>query len=93
MFFDHSLDGRLYLRRAIRGAFYSLHKALFPHSTNPPVLTLRATTLEDVTWIIPKKATSTLWRLFVGQRSKITFLLVQEAPRLGDFASNAVLVM
>ena len=40
-----------------------------------------------------KKATNTLLRLFVGQRSKITFLLVQQAQRLGDFASNAVLVI
>ena len=89
----HSLDGFFHWTRTIRGACYSLHKALFPHSSTPPVLPWTATTLEGVSLLVPKKATNTVLRLFVGQTSKTTFLLVQEAQRLGDFASNVVLVM
>ncbi len=89
----HSLDGLLQWTRAIRGDYYSLHKSLVPHSSTFSVLPWRATTLEGVSNLVPKKATNTLLRLFIGQRSKITFLLVLEAQRLGDFASNAVLVM
>ena len=34
----HFLDGLLHWARAIGGACFSLHKALFPHSSTPPVL-------------------------------------------------------
>ena len=44
----HSLDGLLHQTRAIRGVCYSQHNALFPHSSTPPVLPWRATTLEGV---------------------------------------------
>ena len=39
-----------------------------------------------------KKATNTLLRIFVGRSSKITFLLVQQAQKLRDFASNTDMV-
>ncbi len=40
-----------------------------------------------------KNATTNLLRIFIGQSSKITFFLVQQAQRVGKLASNAMLVM
>ncbi len=56
----HTLDGLLHRTRAIREVCYSLHKALFPHSSTSSVLHWRATTLEGVFKCVPKKATNTL---------------------------------
>ncbi len=89
----HSLDELLHWTRAIRESYYPYAKLSFHTLQTPPVLPWTATTLEGVSELVPKKAETTLLRLFLGQRSRITFLLVQKAQRLGDFASNAVLVI
>ncbi len=64
---------------------------LYFHTPFSPTLPWRAPTPEGVSELVPKK-NNTLLRIFVGQGwKKITFLLVQQAQRLGDIASIAVL--
>jgi hypothetical protein len=66
---------------------------LSPQSSTSLALPSKATTLEGSHNLVPRKATNALLRLIVGKGEKSTFLLVQQAQRSGDFASNTVLVM
>ena len=76
------LDEPLHWAGVIGGACYSLHKALFPHSSTPLVLHWRVLHLRSPNFV-PGKATNILLRLFCWAKIK----------KLGDFSSNAVLVM
>ena len=88
---EHSLDGLLHWTRAIGGACCFLHKALFPHPI-PSYTALESSYSWGCLLTCPLKNNNTLLRIFVGQGwKKITFFLVQQAQRLGDIASIAVL--
>ena len=87
------LDGVLHQAVATEGACYSHTMPLSPHSSTSLVLSLRATTLEGVSQLSLQKSNKRFVETFCWKRLKITFLLVQQAQRLGDLASNAVLVL
>ncbi len=90
----HSLDGLLHQTRAIGEVCCFLHKVLFPHPI-PSYTALES----SYSWCclptcpLTKKQQHFVEKFCWTRFEKITFLLVQEAQRLGDFASNAVLVM
>ena len=87
---EHSLDGLLHRTRAIGGACCFLHKALFPHPI--PSYTALESSYSWGCLLTCSLKNNTLLRIFVGQGwKKITFFLVQQAQRLGDIASIAVL--
>ena len=88
------LDGVLHRAVAIEGACYSLHNAL--EST---LLNLSSTACKSYySWgclltLAPRKSNKRFVETFCWKRfKKITFFFVQQAQRLGDLASNTVLV-